>query len=196
MVKPQQSPCAAQLTRPGDEGAVTVSISRRVRPGYEARYETWVSGVIEAASAWPGHLGTNVLRPGPATDHEYVLIYRFDSYRHCRAWEQSPERQSWLDQLDEMVEGEPEMRRGTGLEFWFDLPELPLQQHPSPHKMVLVLVSVVFTLVLALNLLLAPLLEGMALWQRILTIVILQVMLMTYLVMPRVTRLLRPWLYR
>ena len=66
----------------------------------------------------------------------------------------------------------------------------------ASRKMALVLVGVVFTLVLALNLLLAPLLEGMALWQRILTIVTLQVMLMTYLVMPRVTRLLRPWLYR
>ncbi len=192
----KQSPCARQLTHPGEEGPVTVSISRRIKPGFEAQYEAWISGVIEAASTFPGHLGTNVLRPGPATDHEYVLIYRFDSYSHCRSWEQSDLRRDWLDKLEDLVEGEPVMRRGTGLEFWFDMPELPVQRHPSPHKMALVLIGVVFSLVLLLNLLLAPWLEGMALWQRVLTIVVLQVLLMTYLVMPRVTRLLKAWLYK
>lgn len=192
----KQSLCAQQVTQPGEEGAVTVSISRRVKPGLEAQYEAWISGVIEAASTYPGHLGTNVLRPGPATDHEYVLIYRFDTYSNCRIWEQSALRSQWLEKLVGMVEGDPVTRRGTGLEFWFDLPELPVQTHPSPHKMALVLITVVFSLVLLLNVALGPWLEGMALWQRILTIVVLQVLLMTYLVMPRVTRLLKPWLFK
>ena len=192
----KQSLFEKQLTHPGDEGAITVSISRRVKPGYEAQYERWISGVIEAASSYPGHLGTNVLRPGPMTNHEYVLIYRFDNYCNCQRWEKSLLRQEWLAKLDEMVEGDPVTRRGTGLEFWFDLPDLPVQKHPSPHKMALVLISVVFTLVLIFNLLLAPWLEGMQLWQRVLVIVVLQVLLMTYVVMPRVTRLLQPWLYK
>ncbi|MEY8199176.1 MAG: antibiotic biosynthesis monooxygenase [Gammaproteobacteria bacterium] len=192
----KQSLCEQQLTQPGDEGAITVSISRRVKPGYEAQYERWISGVIEAAATYPGHLGTNVLRPGPTTNHEYVSIYRFDSYSNCQRWEKSSLRQAWLDKLEPMVEGEPITHRGTGLEFWFDLPELPVQKHPSPHKMALVLISVVYTLVLMFNLALAPLLDGMQLWQRVLVIVVLQVLLMTYLVMPRVTRLLQPWLYK
>lgn len=192
----KQSLCEQQLTKPGDEGAITVSISRRVKPGHEAQYERWISGVIEAASTYPGHLGTNVLRPGPTTNHEYVLIYRFDSYSNCQRWEKSSLRQEWLVKLGDMVEGDPTMRRGTGLEFWFDLPELPVQKHPSPHKMALVLICVVYTLVLMFNLTLAPWLEGMQLWQRVLVIVVLQVLLMTYLVMPRVTRLLQPWLYK
>jgi len=192
----EQSLCAKQITQPGDEGAVTVSVSRRVKPGFEQEYETWISGVIEAASSYPGHLGTNVLRPGPATNHEYVLIYRFDSYSSCQTWEQSPLRSEWLDKLEVMVDGEQVMRRGTGLEFWFDLPELPVQKHPSPHKMALVLITVVFNLVLMFNLLLAPWLKGMSLWQHVLVVVVLQVLLMTYVVMPRVTRLLQPWLYK
>jgi antibiotic biosynthesis monooxygenase (ABM) superfamily enzyme len=192
----KQSLFEQQLTNPGDEGTITVSISRRVKAGNEAQYELWISGVIEAASTYPGHLGTNVLRPGPMTNHEYVLIYRFDSYTNCQRWEKSALRQAWLAKLENMVEGEPVIRRGTGLEFWFDLPELPVKKHPSPHKMALVLISVVYTLVLMFNLALAPWLEGMQLWQRVLVIVVLQVLLMTYLVMPRVTRLLQPWLYK
>ena len=192
----KQSLCEQQLTQSGDEGAITVSISRRVKPGFEAQYELWISGVIAAASTYPGHLGTNVLRPGPTTNHEYVLIYRFDSYSNCQTWEKSSLRQEWLAKLEKMVEGEPTTHRGTGLEFWFDLPELPVQKHPSPHKMAMVLISVVYTLVLMFNVVLAPLLEGMPLWQHVLVIVVLQVLLMTYLVMPRVTRLLQPWLYK
>jgi len=192
----EQSLCEQQVTRPGEEGPVTVGISRRVKPGFEQQYETWVSGITEAALSFPGHLGTNVLRPGPSTNHEYVQIYRFDNYRHCRDWEQSGVRREWLDKLEGMIEGEPVMRRGTGLEFWFDLPELPVQKHPSPHKMAIVLITVVYSLVLMFNIVLSGWLEGMPLWQRVLVIVVLQVLLMTYLVMPRVTRLLKGWLYK
>jgi len=84
----------------------------------------------------------------------------------------------------------------TGLETWFDLPEVPAAKTPSPHKMALVLIVVVFVLVWALNLLLGPVMAGWPLPLRVLTIATIQVLLMTYLVMPRVTRLLKPWLFR
>lgn len=184
----------APVCQPGDEGSITVSISRKVKPGAEAEYELWISGVIQAAARYPGHLGTNVLRPGPATNYEYVLIYRFDNYQNCQNWEQSTLRQQWLDKLEGLVEGEATTRRGTGLEFWFDLPELPVQK-PSPAKMSLVLIVVVYVLVMALNLIFAPLLDQMNLWGRIFCVVLAQVLLMTYLVMPRVTRMLKNWLY-
>ncbi|MGB0204984.1 MAG: antibiotic biosynthesis monooxygenase [Neptuniibacter sp.] len=183
------------VCNPGDEGTITVSISRKVKPGRETEYEEWISGVIHAAASYKGHLGTNVLRPGPSTNHEYVLIYRFDNYENCQSWEQSETRQEWLNKLDDLVEGEGKTERGTGLEFWFDMPELPVQKHPKPHKMALVLIAVVYVLVFAINVIFAPWLEQMPLWLRILSIVLAQVLLMTYLVMPRVTRLLKSWLY-
>lgn len=185
-----------QLTEPGQEGPVTVSISRKAKPGRETEYEAWISGVIDAASEYPGHQGSNVLRPTVATGNRYVLIYRFDNYENCQNWENSDLRKEWLDKLEPLIEGEAEVQRGTGLEFWFDLPELPVNKHPSPHKMALVLISVVYVLVIMLNLLLAPLLVDTNLWLRSAVIVVLQVVLMTYLVMPRVTRLLHGWLFK
>ncbi|MDF2180596.1 antibiotic biosynthesis monooxygenase [Neptuniibacter sp. CAU 1671] len=184
------------VCQPGDEGPVTVSISRRVKPGRESDYEQWISGVIEAAGEYPGHLGTSVLRPGPATRHEYVLIYRFDNYEHCQQWEQSYLRKQWLDKLEGMTEGDATTVRGTGLEFWFDLPELPAHQPPSPAKMALVLVVVVFVLIMGINLLFKPWLDLLPLWLHTLLVVIGQVLLMTYVVMPRVTKLLKNWLFK
>ncbi|WP_290701731.1 antibiotic biosynthesis monooxygenase [Amphritea sp.] len=186
----------SQLTEPGQEGPVTVSISRKAKAGREADYEAWISGVIDAASVYPGHQGSNVLRPSAATGNRYVLIYRFDNYENCQNWEGSVKRKEWLEKLEPLIDGEAEVQRGTGLEFWFDLPELPVNKHPSPHKMALVLITVVYVLVIMLNLLLGPLLVDTNLWLKSAVIVILQVVLMTYLVMPRVTRLIHSWLFK
>lgn len=183
------------ICQPGDEGSVTVSISRKIKPGSELAYEQWVSGVIEAASTFPGHLGTNVLRPSAATGHEYVLIYRFDNYANCQNWEQSQLRQEWLIQLEGLVEGNATTQRGTGLEFWFDLPELPVKK-PAPGKMSLVLIVVVYILVMGLNLIFSPWLDQLPMWLRTLGIVLAQVLLMTYLVMPKITLILKDWLYK
>ncbi|MCB2101933.1 MAG: antibiotic biosynthesis monooxygenase [Rhodobacterales bacterium] len=176
-------------------GPVTVSIARKVRPGREADYEAWVKGITATASVFPGHLGVNVLRPSAATGHEYVIIYRFDSYAHCRAWDTSPERAHWVDRLGDMVEGEARTKRVTGLEFWFDLPEMPAAAAPSPHRMALTLMVVVFVLVVGLNLVLGGWMADLPMVARVAVTVVLQVLLMTYVVMPRVTRLLKGWLY-
>ncbi|MGH1355793.1 MAG: antibiotic biosynthesis monooxygenase [Thalassovita sp.] len=180
---------------PGQEGPVTVSISRRVTPGREAEYETWLHGIIEAASDFPGHMGVNILRPSGATDGRYVLIYRFDSWAHCEAWEQSDTRQHWVWQLQGIVEGEAETRRVTGLEAWFDLPEVPAAKHAPQWKMAITLIVVVFVIVFPLQLLILPLTSDWPHAARTLLIAVIQVLLMTYLVMPRVTKLLRGWLF-
>lgn len=187
---------AATEKQPGEEGPVTVSIARRVRSGMEPEYERWLSGVISAAEGFPGHLGAYVLRPSAQTDNEYVIIYRFDTYAHCRAWERSEERQRWLDALGELVEGEPEVKAATGLEFWFDLPEVPVAAKPSPHKMAITLVAVVYVLLSAVQWVLAPLIAGLPSAMAMFIVVAIQVVLLTYIVMPQVTRLLKGWLYR
>lgn len=182
------------VCQPGDEGSITVSISRKVNPGAEEFYEQWITGVIEAASHFAGHQGTSIMRPSRATNEEYVIIYRFDCYENCQIWERSQIRQSWLEKLSGIIDGEAKMQRGTGLEFWFDLPSLPVKK-PKPSKMSLVLIVVVYVLVVALNMIFAPFLEQLSFLPKTLFIVVSQVLLMTYLVMPRVTKALQNWLY-
>jgi antibiotic biosynthesis monooxygenase (ABM) superfamily enzyme len=174
-------------------GPVTISIARKVVPGREADYEQWVRGITAAAQAFPGHMGVNVIKPTPPS-RDYVTIFRFDTYAHMAGWKASPVRAGWLERLQGIVEGEGREQKGTGLEFWFSLPQLPVS-HPSPHKMALVLFVVIYVILLLLNVLLSPLIGDWPYWLRTLLGVFLQVMLMTYLVMPRVTRLLKSWLY-
>jgi antibiotic biosynthesis monooxygenase (ABM) superfamily enzyme len=177
------------------EGPVTVIIARKAKPGREADYEAWISRVTAEVSGWPGYQGVNILRPGVATDFAYVTIYRFTTWEHCNAFEKSEERARLLQDLEGMVEPEAEIKKVTGLEFWFDLPEVPVQARPSPHKMALVVTMVAYGVVMGLNLTIGPLITSFPLWLKALIMVSAQVLLMTYIFMPQATKLLRRWLF-
>jgi antibiotic biosynthesis monooxygenase (ABM) superfamily enzyme len=185
-----------QQAKEEDAGPVTVSVSRKVVAGKEQDYENWIKGITQASSQYDGHMGVNILRPSDATNGEYVLIYRFDTYKHACRWEKSSERASWIERLEPLVEGEAKRKKVTGLEFWFDLPSIPVTLVPSKHKMSLVLFVVVYVLVLTIATLTGPLIQSLPFWQKLLIIIPTQVLLMTYIIMPRVTRLLKGWLYK
>lgn len=193
MSTPGNEPLADNVSQ---ECPVTVSVARKAIPGKEAEYEDWLRGVTSVSRQFPGHMGTNVLRPSDATKGEYVIIYRFDTYVHAQAWEDSAERADWIARLPELVEGDTTRKHVTGLEFWFDLPSIPVTARPVPYKMAITLGVVVYCLVLVLSALFAPLIGSWPFWVKLLVIVPVQVTLMTYVVMPRVTQLLKHWLFR
>ena len=178
------------------EESVTVSVSRKVRLGREADYGKWVKDVMAEASHFEGHMGANVLRPSEGGQGEYVLIYRFDSYAHAAAWENSPQRERHLAALEELVEGEGKRKKVTGLEFWFDLPSVPVSAHPSKFRMSLLMMAVVYFGVLILSTIYAPIIGSWPFWAKLMVVVPSQVLLMTYILMPKLTQLLKGWLYK
>jgi len=185
-----------EMIETAEQVPVTVSVARKILPGHEAAYEDWIKGVSATAAKYQGHQGINVLRPSTSNDHEYVLIYRFDTYEHGRAWENSKERKAWVEKLDGIAAGDATYKKVTGIEFWFDLPSVSAALKPSVHKMALTLMVVVFALVYPMQLYLGPPLGVYPLWFKVLCIVVIQVVLMTYVVMPRVTHILKPWLFK
>ena len=179
-----------------EDGPVTVSIARKIRSGFEKKYEEWEKAVIGEASTFSGYLGTNFLRPNSATENKYIIIYRFDSYQNACIWEDSPERKKWLSVVEPFLDGEPTKQKMTGLEAWFELPEIEATKQAPRYKMGFILTVVLYVLSFSLNILLRPILEKTP-WQlNILIILILNVLLMTYVIMPKVTYWLRNWLYK
>ena len=174
---------------------VTVSIARRVRPGKEQAYESWVRQIIAAVSRYPGHLGVAVLRPVPGGRADYVLVDRFDSLQHQQAWEQSAERAGFLQRLADLTEGEERIQKVSGLEFWFSLPEVPAEAVPRRHRMTLVITLAVFVLGMTLNGLFGGVLAQLPLVARVAVLSIVQVLVLSYLLMPRLTALFKQWLY-
>lgn len=175
------------------EGPVTVIVNRRVKPGTEQWFEEWLHGIIAESMRFPGHLGVNVIRPPNAATGDYVLIFRFDTYAHLRAWEESPIRAEWATRAEQFTVGKLHIRRVTGLEHWFDAPG---QTAPPPrHKMVLVTVLGIYPLLILLVPTLRSLLHGLPELIAALVSALILVCLMTYVVMPLLTRLLAPWLF-
>lgn len=174
---------------------VTVVVRRHVRPGREADYEAWLARLVEAArSRAPGYLGAEFHRPGGGAG-AYRSVFRFDSLASLEAFEQSDWRARMMAEAEPLFAADAAWERFTGLEFWFDPPPGTRVPQPSPHRMALVLVAVVFGLVLGLNLALGPFIAGWPLPLRLLATVILQVGLMTYVIMPPLTRAIAPFIY-
>lgn len=179
----------------GAEGPVTTTVTRRVKPGHEPFYEQFLNGIITAASQFPGHLGVEVFRPESASAGEYRTVYRFDTAEHLRAWRDSDERAAWIERAEPHVIGPMRTQLLTGLETWFTLPRRPGTPPPPRYKMALLTWVTIFPLITLVVLVVGPLLEGLALVPRLAVSTAVTVPIMTWLVMPRVTRLLRNWLY-
>jgi len=174
---------------------VTVVVSQRVKPGRQAQFEVWVKNISGIARTYPGHLGTQVIRPQPAVRPEYVIIFRFDCYENLKIWMTSRDRTDWLAQADSLVDSDPHLQNVSGLEAWFSLPGQPLKTPPR-YKTALLTWAAVFGLINVLNLLLTPLLASLPAWMGSFLISGIMVVLLTYVVMPRMTRLFSSWLYR
>jgi antibiotic biosynthesis monooxygenase (ABM) superfamily enzyme len=178
---------------------VTVVITRRVKAGRTADYEAWLQQLQHDARDLPGYLGVTTQRPAPGAPLDYVSVLRFDSLASLQAFERSELRARALAQVNDFVEGDAAWRRLTGLEFWFTPPPGTVVPQPSRARMALVMIAVVFGLVLAIGTLvnaafaLLPFTTPYPL--RLLVTITIEVLLMTYWLMPLITRRLARWIY-
>lgn len=178
------------MMSPEEMQPVTLIVSRVVRPGHEAEYEAWIRGITADALRFPGHQGAHIIRPNDHQHPEYVIIFRFDTYDHLKAWEESDVRQQWRDRLRPLTVGEDRIEHQTGLEFWFT-PSRPGM--PKRYKQALLSWLMLFPLVL----LVSPVVGRLGLPGVLRTMVQTAVLiaLMSYVVMPRATRVFSRWMF-
>jgi antibiotic biosynthesis monooxygenase (ABM) superfamily enzyme len=180
---------------------VTVVVRRRVRPGHETAYEDWLRRLQAEARALPvpGYLGVTTRPPAPHGPREYVSVIRFDHLAHLEAFERSALRARYLAEVAPHVEADAAWERLTGLEFWFSAPPGTVVPQPSRPRMALVMVVMVFTLVLligsAVDHAFAALSFETPRALRLLVTIAIEVALMTWWLMPLVTRRLARWIY-
>ncbi|MFC9918361.1 antibiotic biosynthesis monooxygenase [Agromyces binzhouensis] len=188
---------------------ITVSIRREVDPDRIAEATVWVQTGVNLANRYPGFLGSGWVRAGEDSD-VWHMLYRFANEETLEAWERSPERSWWLEMGRGFVRAEKAKRR-TGIEGWFDDPatgSVPavaddpgsadgaLPPAPPRWKQAVSIWLGFFPVNLAFSLLiaLAPWWEDVPLVLRVLVTTLVLTPIMTYWVLPRVTRMLRGWL--
>jgi uncharacterized protein len=186
-----------------EEGPITLVITRRAKPGKIGEFESWLDGIIHEAMKFEGHMGMNIIRPQDMSNPEYVIILRFDNFENLAKWEKSEIRKKWIENGKHLIEGKAKVEKQTGLEFWFTPSSFrasttvvePLPPPPR-YKMAIVVIGIIFVLVSTLLPQVQQATVGLPVLLSTLLGVAIMVLLMTYVIMPSVTRLLRPWLLK
>lgn len=175
-------------------GAPITRIARRhARPGREKEYEATVREMFAAMHATSGFLGADLIPPEQPGD-DYQVVVRFACETALQLWDESPQRAHFRERLVALAENEPAYRTLTGLEAWFTPPVVPPSLHPPRGRMTFVTWLGIFPTVSLYLWLIAPLLAGLPFLLRTAILTGLIVPTMTYLLMPRLTRLLKNWL--
>ncbi len=170
---------------------IHIAITRRVRPGHEAEFQQALREFLQSSFAHGGVQGASMLTPPPGSDtREYGILRTFASEAERDAFYASPMFKTWEARARTLTEGEPAYRQLHGLEAWFRSPT------PPPRwKMATATFLGVFPVAMVLNLALGPSIKS---WPFILRNAVFNacvVMLLTWVVMPFVTRLLHGWLH-
>lgn len=188
------------------EESVTVAVAYRVAPGRENDFRSWATDVLGSAAQLPGFLGGGILatRAFDATGSEWHVVQRFDSEESVQAWEDSETRMRW-ERYANLFAQQTERRNIRGLISWFEQPSVPggaaqspTSPPPSPPpkwKLWFVNMSAVFPPVLIFNLLALPYLGSLNPLIRTLLLCLSVTALVTWVLMPRLQRFLKKWLY-
>ena len=174
---------------------VTAIISQVVKPGYEEAYEQWQKDITVAAHQFEGHAGVNIIRPNDQTHSEYVIILRFDHYKNLKTWIESDVRKHWIDRAKPLIQGSEKVQVLQGLEAWFTLPGRSVQAPPARYKMAILTSIAVYLVSLIVGYFFSRFLVSLPSWLQSLVLISLSVVLLTYFVMPRLTRIFYRWLY-
>lgn len=172
--------------------AIHVAITRRVRPGCEADFQAALREFLMASLAHEGVLGVHMLTPasgGPGG--EFGILRSFANEAERDAFYRSPLYTAWLERVAPLTEGDCARRELSGLEAWFR----GTSALPPRWKMATATLLGVYPTSLVLSLTVAAWVHDWPFLLRNLAFAMAMVGLLTWLVMPRVTRALHGWLH-
>jgi antibiotic biosynthesis monooxygenase (ABM) superfamily enzyme len=144
---------------------VTVTVARRIQPGYEAEFLRWADELVETVQTFPGCLGGAVFHPGH-DGGEYQIVVRFADGLRLRDWERSELRNEMMDRSERFVTA-ARMQRTVGVDEWFEA-----AGHAQPKRTwwqrLFVDVAWVFPVSLLSSLFVAPVVRDLPLLVRVL----------------------------
>lgn len=171
--------------------SIHVAITRRVLPGREAEFREALLGFFRDSFGDGGVMGASLVTPAPDSDsREYGILRTFPSEAERDAFYASPMFQAWEARARTLTEGAPIYRQLHGLEAWFRSPD-----PPPLWKMAVCTLLGVFPTSLVLGETVGPRLGGLPFPLGGLVFAILMVALLTWVVMPLITKLLHHWLH-
>jgi uncharacterized protein len=177
------------------DAPVTVVRIHYVKEGCEQQFEDELSAIAEEFGRVPGNMGFSVFRPGKARDGVYRIVYRFASRAPLDAWHNSPEYRAWQERERSLTIASPGTQTLSGLETWFTLPGQKILRPPTRARQAVVTWCAALPVSIIISLVTAPFLDGEPFLVQKVVFVTLLVVLLTWVVMPVVSRVAVGFLY-
>jgi antibiotic biosynthesis monooxygenase (ABM) superfamily enzyme len=181
------------LVRDDDASLVTVVVSHPIAPADVDAFLAWQKRVTDAERRFAGFRGAELFRPVPGVQDEWTALYHFDTDEHLNAWLGSAERKKLLAEGKRFANFKLN-RISSPFGSWFTQPTSDDQGSPGQWKTALSVLVGLYPTVVLLTLAISELWKNAELWASLLVGNILSVTLLTWVVMPVVTRGLRFWL--
>jgi antibiotic biosynthesis monooxygenase (ABM) superfamily enzyme len=174
---------------------ITLIFNWKVKSGKEKQFEKWAHEITHAAMKFEGHLGANWIKA--SNNQNYTLIYKFDTYEHFKKWEHSEIRKKLLKEGLSLSEQEKpnKIQQLTGLETWFTLPGNMTVKPPPKWKMAIATIIGIYPVALIFQILFGQQIQRLPIYLKPLALGGFAIPIMTFFVMPNVTKLLKKWLY-
>jgi uncharacterized protein len=185
-------PAQHVLIRDPAPDQVTVVVSHPVSPADEEEFLAWQQRVTDAERQFPGFRGAELFRPVPGVQDDWTALYQYDTDEHVSAWLESPERRRLLEE-GRRFEDFDLRRIAAPFGSWFARPDEAADGAANWKTALSVLVGLYPTVVL-LTLAISEIWPAAQLWIALLIGNICSVALLTWVVMPVVTRALNFWL--
>ncbi len=173
---------------------IHIAITRRALPGREAEFQQALREFFQTSFGHGGVLGATMIVPPPGSDsREFGILRTFADEPERDDFYASPIFKAWEKKCEPLVEsGSWTQRELHGLEAWFRSPGGP----PPRWKMALATLLGVFPTSLLLAVTVGALVHDWPLPARSFLVAACMVALLTWVVMPLVTRLLHSWLHK
>jgi uncharacterized protein len=177
---------------PGPE-TVTAVMSQRVKPDAWGAFRDAHSRIVLTMSRFPGFLSCELAEPVPGVQDDHVIVFVFDSRQHLDRWLESDERRRVLELVEPLIEGERTLNVVGGFAGWFEIDGAP---GPPRWKQGVAVLVALYPTTLLLGFLQRTFAADAPWVPALFVSNVVGIAILTWLLMPLVTRLLAPWLNR
>lgn len=176
---------------------VTFVIRRLINPVYAKEYEQWLRFANEEVHKFTGNLGIFVIRPLHAHHPEYILVIEFDTEENLQLFKKSKMRQKWLSDLEKFSLGPADERDLTALNAWFGDGNIKYERDfPAKYKTAILAIVSALPFVMLINFLLKHSAFYRNYYVNLTLTLSLTIIILTYIVIPWLSKRLQFWLYR
>jgi antibiotic biosynthesis monooxygenase (ABM) superfamily enzyme len=193
---PAEEVLAGGSDTPRAPDVVTAVISHRVKPGRERDFIRWQEKTFREQEKSPGFMGSEMFKPVPGIQDNWVVAFRFDTRAHLDEWLDSDQRRKLLREGEASFQSYDVQKVGSAFSGWFRFDEGAQQGAPPNWKQAMSVMLALYPIVMVLNLTAGAWLTHAKVPGYLALFIsnLLSVGILTWLAMPLVNRGLAFWL--